>query len=150
MMSITVNNIVSFQIEKGEWRVSAIILFDGVCNLCNHSVQFILKRDKDQHFKFASLQSETGKQLIEKYQIEPNMKSLVLIEENQYFLKSTAALRICRNLNGLWSILIILLIIPRPLRDALYTIIANNRYKWFGKSESCMLPTTELKERFLP
>lgn len=126
-----------------------IILFDGVCNLCNRSVQFIIKRDPKGYFKFASLQGETGLELLKRYGLNSNINSFVLIEDEKIHLESTAALRVCSKLNSGWKALACFLIIPRPIRDFFYKIIANNRYKWFGKKESCMLPLPEWKNRFL-
>jgi len=126
-----------------------IILFDGVCNLCNRSVQFILKRDPNEQFKFTSLQSETGQNLLRKHALKPDMKSVILIENDQIFLKSTAALRIAGRMKGLWKLAGVLYIIPRPIRDFIYQWVAKNRYKWFGKADSCMLPRPEWKNRFL-
>jgi predicted DCC family thiol-disulfide oxidoreductase YuxK len=130
--------------------MESIILFDGMCNLCNHSVQFILKRDPKGYFKFASLQSESGQKILKKYNINPEVKSFLLLENEKIYLKSSAALRVCRNLTGMWKILTVLRFIPPFLRDILYDIVAANRYKWFGKTESCMLPSPEWNKRFLP
>lgn len=127
----------------------AIILFDGVCNFCNKSVQFIIQRDEKAYFHFASLQSEIGKKLIEDYHIPPNINSLILLEENHYYTKSTAALRICKNLRGYWRFLKIFTFVPVSLRDFIYDFVAKNRYKWFGKTESCSLPSPQMKKRFL-
>lgn len=126
-----------------------IILFDGVCNLCNSSVQFILKRDRKGQFGFASLQGEVGQKLIHKFGLNPDINSFVLIENEKVYLESTAALKVCKGLTGGWKLFTAFLIIPRPIRDVVYKIIANNRYKWFGKKESCMLPLPEWKNRFL-
>ena len=126
-----------------------IILFDGVCNLCNQSVQFILKRDHSGTFKFASLQGDYGQSLIKKFGLPSDMDSFVLIEGNKAFLKSTAALRVCLHLDRLWKLLGVLLLIPPFIRDSFYQIVAKNRYKWFGKRESCMLPSPQWKNRFL-
>ncbi|MGG3467125.1 thiol-disulfide oxidoreductase DCC family protein [Neobacillus pocheonensis] len=126
-----------------------IILFDGVCNLCNNSVHFILKRDASSSFKFASLQGVKGQLLLKEFGLSTDMNSFVLIENNQAYLKSTAALRVCMRLKGAWSILSAFLVIPRFIRDFVYDIIAKNRYKWFGQKESCMLPSPEWKSRFL-
>ncbi|MEN1969547.1 thiol-disulfide oxidoreductase DCC family protein [Lentibacillus sp. N15] len=126
-----------------------IILFDGACNFCDKSVQFILKRDPNGRFKFASLQSDIGKDLLRKYDAPSDIDSMVLIEGNKCYFKSSAALRICKNLKGLWKLLYFLLAVPKPLRDVFYKIIAKNRYKWFGKKESCMLPSPEERKRFL-
>ena len=126
-----------------------IILFDGECNFCDHSVQFIIKRDPQGLFKFASLQSDVGKELLTKYNAPSNLDSIVLIENNKCYFESSAALRICRNLKGLWKVFSFLLIVPRSVRNFFYKIIAKNRYKWFGKKESCMLPSPEQRKRFL-
>ncbi|WP_066304966.1 thiol-disulfide oxidoreductase DCC family protein [Bacillus sp. FJAT-29814] len=126
-----------------------IILFDGVCNLCNSSVQFILKRDRKGQFGFASLQGEVGQKLIHKFGLNPDINSFVLIENEKVYLESTAALKVCKGLTGAWKLFAAFLIIPRPIRDVVYRMIANNRYKWFGKKESCMLPLPEWKNRFL-
>ncbi|MFB6465921.1 thiol-disulfide oxidoreductase DCC family protein [Cytobacillus sp. Hz8] len=129
--------------------MKGIILFDGECNFCNGSVQFVLKRDAKAHYQFASLQSEIGKKLLKQYHIPENVDSLVLIEQKQYYLKSQAALRICKNLRGIWKLGSLFFVIPTPIRDVAYDFIAKKRYQWFGKSESCMLPTPDMKKRFL-
>lgn len=125
-----------------------IILFDGVCNLCTWSVQFIIKRDPKEQFSFASLQSDVGKSLLEKHHLS-DVNSVVLIKKNKCYLESNAALEICHHLSNSWKLLTILKIIPSFIRNPLYRYIARNRYKWFGKQESCMLPTEEMKKRFL-
>jgi predicted DCC family thiol-disulfide oxidoreductase YuxK len=126
-----------------------IILFDGVCNLCNSSVQFILKRDPIGYFTFASLQGKTGQMLLEKHGLSNNHNSFVLIENEKVFLKSSAALQVCSKLTGAWKVLSVFRIIPRFLRDVFYDIVASNRYKWFGKNDNCMLSLPEWKQRFL-
>ncbi|MBU8729177.1 thiol-disulfide oxidoreductase DCC family protein [Cytobacillus firmus] len=126
-----------------------IILFDGECNFCDQSVQFIIKRDPRGHFKFAALQSYSGKELLNKHNAPPDKDSFVLIEDNNCYYKSSAALRVCKNLEGAWKIPYVLLVIPKPIRDFFYGLIAKNRYKWFGKKESCMLPSPEERKRFL-
>lgn len=126
-----------------------IILFDGECNFCNGSVQFILKRDPHAVFKFASLQSEAGERLKIKYGIPEDENSFILIDENRYFSKSTASLRVARKLSGAWRFCYGFIIIPRPIRDLFYHIFSKNRYKWFGKSEQCFLPTPDVRKRFL-
>lgn len=128
----------------------SLVLFDGVCNLCNGIVQFLLKRDPGERFVFASLQSATGQSILEHFHLPASeMKSLVLIEKDQVYLRSDAALQIARRLNGLWPLLYAGWIIPRPVRHRIYDWIATNRYRWFGQSEQCLLPKPEWKERFL-
>jgi predicted DCC family thiol-disulfide oxidoreductase YuxK len=129
--------------------VNNIILFDGVCNFCDRSVLFIIKNDKQAIYKFASIQSDAGQELIKKHNVPADIDSIILIENNTCYYKSTAALRICRNLSGGWKLLSCLLIIPKPFRDYFYEIIARNRYKWFGKKDQCMLPSPEIRKRFL-
>lgn len=129
--------------------MNGIILFDGECNFCNSSVQFIIKRDKKAHFTFASLQSEIGKTYRKQFGIPEDVDSLILIEGEHCYIKSSAALRICKKLDGGWKLFSTFLLIPPPLRNVCYDIMAKNRYKWFGKQESCMLPTPEMKKRFL-
>lgn len=127
-----------------------IILFDGVCNLCNSSVQFVIRHDPTAQFKFASLQSKTGQALLAKHHL-PNadFDSFVLIENDKAYTQSTAALKVARQLNGPIKLLYGFIIIPSFLRNAVYTFVAANRYKWFGKKDSCMLPSPQLKDRFL-
>jgi predicted DCC family thiol-disulfide oxidoreductase YuxK len=125
-------------------------LFDGVCNLCSRSVQFILKRDRRNLFRFASLQSPLGQSLLQGTGLPPDhLDSFVLVENNKVYTRSSGALRVCRKLGGAWPLLYVLMIIPRPLRDGIYNWIARRRYKWFGKKESCWLPSPEWKSRFL-
>lgn len=127
-----------------------IILFDGVCNLCNRSVQFIIKRDRKKQFRFASLQGRTGQELLEKFDLPAgDLNSFVLVENDRIYRKSTAALRVTRYLRGGWKMLYSFMIVPPFIRDTVYMIIARNRYKWFGRKEECMIPTPGLKERFL-
>ena len=128
-----------------------IILFDGVCNLCNGAVQFIIKRDKRSVFKFASLQSEIGKQLTKERGIDTELlDSIILIEPGiAYYSKSTAALEIMKSFGGIWSLTRLFTVLPEGFRDIVYDFIAKNRYKWFGKKDACMIPTPELQSRFL-
>ncbi|MFD2826565.1 thiol-disulfide oxidoreductase DCC family protein [Leeuwenhoekiella polynyae] len=127
-----------------------IILFDGVCNLCNGAINFIIKHDPKALFKFASLQGETGQRLLQKHQINSaETDSIVLIEGDTVSVKSSAALRIAKYLNKGYPLLFGFMIVPKFIRNAVYDYIARNRYKWFGKKESCMIPTPELKSRFL-
>lgn len=127
-----------------------ILLFDGVCNLCNGFVQFVIKRDAKSKFKFASLQSKTGQQYSKTFNLPTSdFTSFVFVENDKYYLKSSAALKVLSKLNGVWKLSLILFIFPKFLRDFVYDIIAKNRYKWFGKSESCLMPSPELQARFL-
>ncbi len=127
-----------------------VILFDGVCNLCNSSVLFIVKRDPKANFKFASLQSEFGKSHLEKYGLPvTELNSVLLIKEGKLFQKSNAALEIAKQLGGGWPVFYIFKLVPEFLRDGIYNWIARNRYRWFGKKDACMIPTPDLKSRFL-
>lgn len=127
-----------------------LILFDGVCNLCNASVRFIINRDKKEKFKFASLQSAAAQPYINRFAISGHdLYSIVLIMDNKLYDRSSAALEIAKNLSGLWPAFYIFKIIPKFLRDAVYNLIAKNRYFLFGKKDECMIPTPELKARFL-
>jgi len=128
-----------------------ILLFDGHCNLCNAWVQFIVKRDSAGTIRFASLQSGAGRRLLEEHKIDENyIESLVFFEEERFSVSSTAALRTLSYLDSWQKHLIFLTVVPRSLRDLVYRFIARNRYKWFGRREQCMIPTTELSKRFLP
>lgn len=128
----------------------SLILFDGHCNLCSGTVQFILKHDRKAKFRFAYLQSEYGKAVLQKHQLPiDSFGTFVLVENNTVFTKSTAALRILKSLSGMWPLLYVAIIIPRFLRDAIYALVARNRYKWFGKRDSCWLPDSKWKDRFL-
>ncbi|MBB5171216.1 thiol-disulfide oxidoreductase DCC family protein [Rummeliibacillus sp. G93] len=126
-----------------------VVLFDGECNFCDSSVQFIIKHDPKGRFYFSSLQGDTGEKMREKYQIPSSIDSIVLIEDDKVYYKSTAALRICKGLSGFWKIFYFFVAVPLPLRNAVYDIIAKNRYKWFGKKESCMLPSPNIRKRFI-
>jgi len=127
-----------------------IILFDGVCNLCNNSVTFIIKRDKNDVFRFTALQSAVGQVIVTEHGIDTSqVDSIILIEGKQHFEKSSAALKIAKHLSGGYPLLYGFMIIPPFIRNWVYDIIARNRYKWFGKKDSCMIPTPELKAKFL-
>jgi predicted DCC family thiol-disulfide oxidoreductase YuxK len=130
--------------------IKPILLFDGVCTMCNSLVSFVIRRDPKRIFQFASLQSDTGQRLLQQAGLPTSqLNTFVLIEGNRYYTKSTAALHLFRRLGRLWTFLYLFIIVPRPLRDMVYHWIAKNRYKWFGKKEQCMLPTPDIKERFL-
>lgn len=127
-----------------------IILFDGLCNLCNSSVQFIIKRDKKKQFRFASLQSSFGTKQLHAFGLSVNeLHSIILVNKESYLQKSDAALEIAQNLQQPWPLFYAFKIIPRFFRDWIYDLIAKNRYSWFGKKDSCMIPTQELKSRFI-
>ena len=127
-----------------------VILFDGICNLCNSAVQFIIRHDKKNQFLFTSLQSEAGQKLLAQYNLPANMlNSFILIENDKAYNRSTAALRIAKKLNGIIPWLYGFIILPKSVRDGIYNWVAKNRYKWFGKKDECMIPTPELKARFL-
>lgn len=127
-----------------------VILFDGVCNFCNYWINFALKRNRNKQLRFSPLQGESAKRLLPKYQLNPtSLSSVIFIDKGKAYTQSSAALRICKYLNGGWKLFYGLIIIPKFIRDFFYNIIARNRYKWFGKKETCMVPTPDLKERFL-
>jgi predicted DCC family thiol-disulfide oxidoreductase YuxK len=128
----------------------SIILFDGMCNFCNTSVNKIIKYDKKNVFKFAAIQSDAGKKLLIELSIDIlKIDSILLIENNTLFTKSTAVLKIAKQLSGLYKLSYAFIIIPLFIRDTIYDFIAKNRYKWFGKKESCMIPTKEVSGKFL-
>ncbi len=130
-----------------------IVFFDGVCNLCNSAVQFIIKRDKKNIFLFSALQSQATEQLLQQQGIKLNNtkqpESIIVLSKGKCYDKSSAALIIAKHLGLFWSLMQVFWIIPKPLRDAVYMFISRNRYKWFGKQESCMIPTPELKAKFI-
>ena len=127
-----------------------IIFFDGVCNLCNASVKFIIKNDPKALFNFAPLQSQFAKKILKHKNISTEkFESLILIEDDDVFLKSTAALKIARNLKGLWPVFYPLIFIPFPVRNIFYNLIAKHRYRLFGQKDSCMIPSKGIKNRFL-
>jgi predicted DCC family thiol-disulfide oxidoreductase YuxK len=130
--------------------MSAIILFDGVCNFCNGSVNFIIERDPQKYFKFAPLQSEIGEKLLKEKGVDKiETDSVVLIEDEKVYTHTTAALRIARRLSGSWSWFYGFIVVPPFIRDVFYKLFAKYRYQMFGKQEACMLPTPEMRERFL-
>jgi predicted DCC family thiol-disulfide oxidoreductase YuxK len=127
-----------------------IVLFDGVCNLCNRSIQLIIPRDPEGRFRFASLQSDLGRELRARLGIDPRaVDSVILVEGDRWYQESDAALRIARGMGGAWRWLWALRLVPPFLRDGAYRTIARNRYRWFGRQETCWLPTPELRGRFL-
>ena len=128
-----------------------IILFDGICNLCNRSIQFVIKRDRNDEFRFATLQGALGRRLVQERNIDTSkIDSIILIEPGvAYYTKSTAALQIADSFGGWWKITNVLNLIPRQLRDIVYDWVAKNRYNWYGKKDACMVPTPELRDKFL-
>ncbi len=129
---------------------SPIVLIDGVCNLCQGATKFIVRHDHGGRFQFASLQSHMGQALVAKGELPTDViNTIILIENGKYYTKSTAALRISRHLKFPWPIIYGLIIVPKSIRDVAYRYIARHRYRWFGKSDQCMLPSPELKGRFL-
>ena len=127
-----------------------LILFDGVCNLCNSSVQKIIKIDKHHKFKFASLQSDAGKEILLQFSTDNSkMDSVLLLQNNQIYAKSSAILGVFKEIGGFYKLLLIFWLVPKPIRNWMYDFIAKNRYNWFGKQKEGMIPTPELKEKFL-
>ena len=127
-----------------------IILFDGVCNFCNAGINFIINQDRKKVFRFAALQSEAGQKLLQQYNLpKEDFDSFVLIDEDSAYQSSTAGLRLYNKLSWYWKWTQVFWIVPKFIRDGVYNIIAKNRYKWFGKKESCMVPNQEIKDRFI-
>jgi predicted DCC family thiol-disulfide oxidoreductase YuxK len=129
----------------------AIVLFDGVCNFCNASVNFIIERDTRDHFRFAALQLDAGRQILKENGIEVGrLDTLLLYECGKIYSRSTAALRIARRLAGAWPLFYIFVMVPVPIRDFFYDLFAKNRYRFFGKRETCQIPTPARRAKFLP
>jgi len=127
-----------------------IILFDGVCNFCNSSVNFVIDRDKKSVIKFAALQSDAGQQLLQQFNLSTSkFNSFIFIEAGKVYTASTAALKVSKYLAALWPLLYGFIIVPKFIRDGIYKWIAKNRYKWFGKKDQCMIPGPEVRSRFL-
>lgn len=127
-----------------------IILFDGVCNLCNRSVQKVIENDSNNIFKLASLQSDFGQEFLRKNNLsDKEFDSMILIDGEKFYTKSDAALRIGKELKGFYKLSMLLFVFPKFIRNSVYDYVAKNRYNWFGKKESCWLPTPELKEKFI-
>jgi predicted DCC family thiol-disulfide oxidoreductase YuxK len=129
-----------------------VVLFDGVCNICSRTVNFIIDRDPKGKFRFASLQSEAGRRILEGFgnTVSPgDPETIVVIDRSHVYQRSGALLRVARHMRGAWPLLTALLVVPRPVRDALYRWAAARRYRWFGKSDTCRVPTQELRARFL-
>lgn len=127
-----------------------VVLFDDVCNLCNSSVNWLINHDAKNQFQFASLQSDYGKKVVEQFHVKGNyMDTVLFLENDKIYSHSTAVLRICKHLGGVYSLFYAFIIVPAFVRNSVYNFIAKNRYRWFGKQESCRVPTPELKEKFL-
>jgi len=131
-------------------QTKSIVFFDGVCNLCNASIDFIIKRDRKNQFLVGALQEDYSKSILSRYKIkEDYLDSVVLLENGEIFYKSTAALKITRKLSGLWPVLYTLIILPTWIRDPVYDFIGKNRYRWFGKKNTCRIASPEEKAKFL-
>ncbi|MFT4847412.1 MAG: putative DCC family thiol-disulfide oxidoreductase YuxK [Cryomorphaceae bacterium] len=133
------------EVPKGK----GLILFDGYCNLCNGAVQFIIKRDPKEHFRFSSLSWPPAQTLLEKHREFGEVDSILLFEDGELYQKSTAALKIAGRLSGLWPLMKVFFIVPRFLRDLVYDFIARNRYRWFGKKDTCMMPEKKVDHLFI-
>ena len=130
--------------------MNGLVLFDGVCNFCNGSVNFIIEHDTGNYFRFAPLQSEIAQNLLEKYKIDKaETDSVILIENDTAYTHSTAALRIARKLDGFWAWFYGFIVVPKFIRDFFYKLFAKNRYRLFGKKDACMMPTPEIREKFI-
>ena len=129
---------------------SPLLIFDGVCNLCNSSIRFILQHDKNKTFRFSTSQSEFSKNLLVQKNITlSDLSSVILFHNDKFYLKSTAVLRIAKLMNWPFKLLYLFIVVPYPIRDFIYSIISRNRYKWFGKKDKCMVASDELKEQFI-
>jgi len=150
MQNTTLNHLPFAAYDLPLFIMSAIILFDGVCNFCNGSVNFIIERDPQKYFKFAPLQSEVGEKILKENGVDKiETDSVVLIEDGKVHTHTTAALRIARQLSGRWSWFYGFIVVPSFIRDIFYKLFAKYRYQVFGKQDACMLPTPEMRERFL-
>lgn len=127
-----------------------VILFDGVCNLCNSSVNWVIDRDHSNQFKFSALQSAYGKRVVEKFQLQGDfMDTVLLVDSDKVWQRSDAALQILKSLGGVYSVAAIFFLVPAFIRNMVYNYVARNRYRWFGKQDVCRVPTPELKAKFL-
>jgi predicted DCC family thiol-disulfide oxidoreductase YuxK len=130
--------------------MSSLVLFDGVCNLCNGFVPFVIARDPRRRFQFGALQSAAAQRVLALHEAPPpQSETILLVEDGRLLTRSTAALHILRRLSFPWPLAAVFLAVPRPLRDAIYALVAKRRYRWFGRREQCMVPTPELRSRFL-
>lgn len=133
-----------------ELKDKGIVLFDGVCNFCNSSVNFMIRKDNTDYFRFLALQSDKGKKIVEQFKLDPeNLQTVILLENGRIYTRSTAALRIAKKLRGGWKLFYGFVIVPPFIRDMFYNIIAKNRYRWWGQKDSCMVPTADVRSKFL-
>jgi predicted DCC family thiol-disulfide oxidoreductase YuxK len=126
-----------------------IVLFDGVCNFCNGAVNFIIEHDPEKKFRFAPLQSAAGEELKTRYKIGDDIDSIIYVENGEAYTHSTAGLKIARGLGGIWALGYVFIVVPRPSRDWAYRLFAKYRYALFGRRDMCMMPTPDVRERFL-
>jgi predicted DCC family thiol-disulfide oxidoreductase YuxK len=127
-----------------------VVLFDGVCNLCTGAVTFLIRRDPEAVFRFAPLQSEVGKRLAAEYDVPTeDLETVALVEDGRCYTKSSAALRAARHLGGFYYLLLVFWLVPKVARDWVYDVVASHRYEWFGKREACLMPTDDIRDRFL-
>jgi predicted DCC family thiol-disulfide oxidoreductase YuxK len=140
----------SFQPLTDAIQQQAVILFDGVCNFCNGTVNFLLRQDKKKRFRFAALQSEAGQKLLAQYGLpKENLDTFILLDRGNVYKRSTAVLRVGNKLPWYWQWTRVFWLAPKFLRDGVYNLVAKNRYKWFGKKDACMVPAPGVKSRFL-
>lgn len=131
-------------------KAQPVILFDGVCNLCSSVVQFIIRRDRKNVFRFASLQSDFGKSVLRRFGLSAdNFNSFILFQNGKMYSRSTGALLVAKELSGAWPLLMFFIVIPGFIRNSVYNVIANNRYKWFGRKQACWIPSPAMKNKFL-
>jgi predicted DCC family thiol-disulfide oxidoreductase YuxK len=129
---------------------SPVLLFDGMCNLCTGAVGFVLAHEAEATLRFAPIQSPAGARLMRDFGFDPaDAKTFVLIADRRIYVRSDAAVRLARYLRGMWKLLGLIRVVPRPVRDFVYDLVARNRYRWFGRRDACMVPTRELKARFV-
>ena len=127
-----------------------LVLFDGVCNLCNALVQFVIRHDRAAKFRFATIQSEIGREIFQSHGLDPaDLQTFVFISDGKMHVRSDAAIEVVSRFGGAWRFFTVFRLVPRVARDWIYSMVARNRYRWFGRKDVCMIPTPEIKERFL-
>lgn len=150
-MKALVNSGLFFYKYFSRVKEEPVILFDGVCNLCNSVVKLVIRQDKKAYFKLAALQSRAGQELLQKHALpQKDFETFLLIERGKVYQQSEAALRVAKHFSWYWQWTQALWLLPAPLRNAAYRFIARRRYRWFGKKEVCMIPAPDIKQRFLP